>query len=504
MIGVLLARVSTEEQATALPAQTRRLQEYATKMNFSCTEEHEFHESAWSPNEHQEMQRVLKSLENRKEVVAVVLDKVDRLTRDFNDSYRTIMGLLHSGKIEVHFPSDNLVLTRDSSAADYFKLGIDVLLAKYYSDSIRDNVRRVLDHKALSGEWPHKAPPGYKNITVGVDRLGKDIKDIVPDEERSGFIRRIYELRVEGKSAASIAKAVRGEGLLSAGKANHPYTKSQIEEILKNPFYKGTMLRKGNLLQHRYTPLVPEWLWDEAQQINLERRSRRIKTMSREFIFSGIIRCAMCGYTVGCDIKKERYVYLKCTEYGGKHGALRVNEQKIIPQILRVLESIRVPEDELPAIIKHLRKAYELEQRHYSGTIKSAQREHEEIAGKLRLMYSDRLEGRISPTEFDAMAASFKTRQAALSEVMASRDQADGEFIADASTVLELASRAPQLFMSSNVADKRRLLNFVVSNLELDGENLLIKLKAPFDAIAECSQNDDWLRRSGSNRRPNG
>ena len=76
------------------------------------------------------------------------------------------------------------------------------------------------------------------------------------------------------------------------------------------------------------------------------------------------------------------------------------------------------------------------------------------------------------------------------------------QFLITASSVMELASRAGELFAGSKVEDKRHLLSLLVSNLELEGEKLHFKLKAPFDAIAGCSKNNIWLLRSGSNRRP--
>ena len=69
----------------------------------------------------------------------------------------------------------------------------------------------------------------------------------------------------------------------------------------------------------------------------------------------------------------------------------------------------------------------------------------------------------------------------------------DKSFIVTSFYLLEVAHRATTLFKSSRPALKARLLRFLVSNLEVNGKNLSIKLKTPFDTIAECSQNDNWL-----------
>ena len=45
---------------------------------------------------------------------------------------------------------------------------------------------------------------------------------------------------------------------------------------------------------------------------------------------------------------------------------------------------------------------------------------------------------------------------------------------------MSLAARSKEIFMSSEVSEKRQILNFVFQNLKLDGKNLLVDLREPF------------------------
>jgi hypothetical protein len=56
-----------------------------------------------------------------------------------------------------------------------------------------------------------------------------------------------------------------------------------------------------------------------------------------------------------------------------------------------------------------------------------------------------------------------------------------------ANTVLSLASRARDIFESSEVDEKRQLLNFVFQNLELKEKKLSVTLREPFKIIKEAS-----------------
>jgi|GEM_PF-5662570 len=80
MKAFLLARVSTDDQKDALPAQTYRLTEYAKRMNyeFDLTE---IKESAYKDTRN-EFKSIVDRIKDCKEKVIVVFDKIDRYTRD--------------------------------------------------------------------------------------------------------------------------------------------------------------------------------------------------------------------------------------------------------------------------------------------------------------------------------------------------------------------------------------------------------------------------------------
>jgi hypothetical protein len=63
-------------------------------------------------------------------------------------------------------------------------------------------------------------------------------------------------------------------------------------------------------------------------------------------------------------------------------------------------------------------------------------------------------------------------------------------------TLLNICSRAPELFESSKVEQKRQLINFLLSNLKLRGKTLEFELKKPFDVLVNlqnCKNRSAWL-----------
>ena len=163
--------------------------------------------------------------------------KIDRYTRDaIQQEVKALNDLVKSGKIELHFPDDNLIITKDSPATDLFRLGIGVALSKYYSDSIKDNIARRFSQMLNDGLWIGYAPVGYLNVHKG--SITKPIKSIEVDPLRAPFITEIYEKRSTGMSYSAIVRLVNSEGM--TGKSGKPMTKSNVERILHNSFYYGS------------------------------------------------------------------------------------------------------------------------------------------------------------------------------------------------------------------------------------------------------------------------
>lgn len=63
--------------------------------------------------------------------------------------------------------------------------------------------------------------------------------------------------------------------------------------------------------------------------------------------------------------------------------------------------------------------------------------------------------------------------------------KADHNFYVTANIIMNLAGRAKEIFESSEVDEKRQLLNFVFQNLKFDGKNLFIHTCEPFSAMLE-------------------
>jgi hypothetical protein len=61
------------------------------------------------------------------------------------------------------------------------------------------------------------------------------------------------------------------------------------------------------------------------------------------------------------------------------------------------------------------------------------------------------------------------------------------------STILDIASRAYELFKSSEQDKKRAILKLLFSNFFLSGKTLVFTVVKPFDEVLKCGERPIWL-----------
>ncbi|CAN5352560.1 hypothetical protein BH10PAT1_BH10PAT1_7300 [soil metagenome] len=69
---------------------------------------------------------------------------------------------------------------------------------------------------------------------------------------------------------------------------------------------------------------------------------------------------------------------------------------------------------------------------------------------------------------------------------------AEDNYYITANYLLELTERAYELFMSSEMVEKRELIKLVLSNLTLEDKKLRFEAQKPFDTILSFADSQLW------------
>lgn len=130
-------------------------------------------------------------------------------------------------------------------------------------------------------------------------------------------------------------------------------TLGNIYLILQNTFYYGVFeypLKSGNFYTGKHEPIITKELFDMVQQ---QIKSQVIKSEGKEFAFTRLMTCGLCGSGISADEKFKklkdgsvnRHVYYICTKSKDRNCKCgSINEEDLLKQFEQLLNNIDLDE----------------------------------------------------------------------------------------------------------------------------------------------------------------
>ncbi|RUR13509.1 recombinase family protein [Legionella sp. km772] len=477
---VLYTRVSSKEQEKegfSIPAQQKLLRTYAIENQFLVAKEFQDIETA-KQSGRVGFADMMNFLTANPTIKTLLVEKTDRLYRNLKD-WVTIEEL----DLEVHFVKENEVLSESSRSTEKFMHGIRVLMAKNYIDNLSEETRKGMNEKAEQGIWPSFAPLGYLNVT-GDD--GKKI--IIPDKENAQFIVQLYEWYGSGKySIKELSKMAKESGMIFR-KSKNPVNKSTIQKILRNRIYMGEFEWNQKVHKGNHQPLVDAELWEQCQQILSGRYSVRTKSTKHQFAFSGLITCGHCHSGLVGEIKKGKYIYYHCTGHKGKCPEPYVREEVLEEKFSSIVKKLQFTPEALEWIKEALLQSNQDVRQFHDEAITRLQAEYQKLESRIQAMYIDKLDGKILGDFFESMSSKWREEQSVLLSNIQKHQNASQHYLLEGIQLIELARNAYSLFIQQVPIEKRRLLQFLVSNSSWAHQELQVELRQPFDLIMKLTE----------------
>lgn len=488
---VLYARVSSKEQEKegySIPAQLELLRNYATKQNMKIVKEFEDVETAKCAGR-TNFNEMIKFLKSSKDCKTILVEKTDRLYRNIPD-YATVDDL----KIDIHYVKENSILSPNSHSSQKFMQGIKVLMARQYIQNLSEEVIKGLTQKAKEGYVTGKPPYGYKKL---------DKKISVIDKEKAPFVTRAFELYAEGNlSLSKLSCQLYNEGYIFKDNCPKAY-KSQLEHILKNPFYYGMVVFKGVLYEGKHDPLITKELFD-LTQLAFRKDNKPKHVTAKEFLFSGMIKCANCGCNLSGEIKKGKYIYYSCT--GGKGECpqqhIYIPETKLENQIIEALGKIYITQEHKQWILQALRECFVDEQKYMQEQLNSLNAKKQKLRARIDGLYLDKIDGKISEEFWLERHNNWTEALLTVQNNINAYERANIDFIEEGAKFLKICSEIKDLYLYGNNKERKQLISYVLQNLTFEGENLNYEYKKPFDIFAKGLNRNKKLPRLDSNQQP--
>jgi len=333
----MYTRVSSREQQLegfSLLAQSKLLREYAENNELRIVRSFEDVETAKASGRKQ-FDEMTKYLKRSRSCRVLLVEKTDRLYRNFRDAVA-----VEDLDVKVHFVKEGQVISKDSKSQAVLIYGFNIVLARHYSNNLREEVKKGMREKALQGIYPGHAPFGYRN--------NKADRTIDVDPIDAPIVIRIYELYATGlHSLSSLVRAMRME-------TGRKISRNNMHLILKNVFYTGFFEWSGQTYPGTHPLFLDHALFERVQSVLGSHN--RPKYSKQKIAFRGIMRCAYDGCMITGDVQKGKYVYYRCTGNHGKCELPRFREEDMAERLGEPLKGLQMPKDAVTRIISTVNK----------------------------------------------------------------------------------------------------------------------------------------------------
>lgn len=354
-------------------------------------------------------------------IEGIIVKDLSRLSRHSARAQLFVEELTMKG-IELISIGDNFNNLKDDDSM----LGITTWANEKLVKDTSKKVKAVIYSRQKEGKWICNIPYGYKRI------YGKKHSFEI-DEVASVYVKRIFDLYVNGYGGQSIAKIFNDEGIPtptenmerirqenglepSKRSISPMWSGTLVKRIISNEFYIGTLVQRKQrsvgihgkrvnrdkseniIFENHHEPIIDKKTFYLAQRLKQERATKHHKGVRKyNNIFTGLVYCSQCGkpLTARSGVHKRRYYV--CSTYNA-FGADYCNNNRIYQDELIEFVKVYLRQcrhglagaiENLDSIIKK-----ELEQvcdTNSISTIEALQKEYDKNGNELKLLMEQKV-----------------------------------------------------------------------------------------------------------------
>jgi site-specific DNA recombinase len=464
-------RVSTQKQGQGVSLQEQRasIERYAARHGLTICAWFEELETA-AKRGRPIFTGMLRDLRKGK-ADGIIIHKIDRGARNLKD-WADLGELIDRGH-DVHFATETLDLT---SRGGRLSADIQAVVAADYIRNLREETRKGFYGRLRQGLCPMRAPVGY------LDRGGGKPKE--PDPIKAPLVHRAFELYATGEySLETLRQEAARIGLRNL--AGKPLSLNGISTLLNNPFYVSIMRIEKTKETFRgiHTPIITTALFERVQDILHGRVAPR--TQKHLFLFRRMFRCAHCGRVLSGERQKGR-VYYSC--HTAACPTTGVREDRADEKFRDEFSYVVFADHEIPSIEQEIRDLTSQNSSRLAEMRQSLELQRGQLHARQDRLIDAYVEKLIDKDAFEMRRGALLFEDTRLKEQIAALSDGQDNSTDDALKLFERIKTLYSAYISSDVDEKRVLVDSTTSNRTVDGKTLAFELKSPFREVAHRSK----------------
>ena len=465
-----------ERQVLSIEAQLAELREFAKQNELFIVREFTESKTAKEPGR-EVFNSMLLEIE-KGNASGILAWNPDRLARNSIDGGRIIY-LVDTEKIQsLKFPT----FWFEATPQGKFMLSVAFGQAKYYTDNLRENILRGIRQKIRRGELSAKAPLGYFNEPR--------LRTIEHDKKTFHKVKEVLSAFATGNyTLTQIRDKMFSLGLVGS-RSGKKMSLSSVEHILKNPFYYGHFLYRGELHQGSHKPMITKKLFDQIQEALKDNGKPRKKPKVKDFPFLGFAKCGECGYAITAEkqVKKSglEFVYYHCTHKSktqkcSQRGFLR--EEKLAEQIKEQCQKVSLPDVWRDRFLDKL-KVWGNENRQTSNLFaQNLKKKIDELKTKISRLTDAYLEGTFELSEFQQKKNSLTSEKKTLEEKLSDFERKGNHWLELTRNWIIEANQAKNFVLEGNFSEMQNFLKKIGSNRRILNQRLFVDFKKPWNYL---------------------
>lgn len=264
--AVIYCRVSTKEQVdegNSLSTQEKICREYCVRNEYDIAEIFLEQGESAKTADRTELQKLLTYCADKKNrVKAVVIYKLDRLSRN-TDDYSQLRLLLKRYGVEIKSTSEHF----ENTPVGRFMENTMANVAQFDNDIRSERCAGGMKDAMRDGRYVWMATVGYDNVKIG----GR--ATIAQNEIMAPLILKTFELIARNTySTEEVRRIMTKEGLLN--KKGKPFSKAYFYTMLTNELFAGWIVKFGERHKGTFTPIISQELFNQVQRI-LKNKGRK-------------------------------------------------------------------------------------------------------------------------------------------------------------------------------------------------------------------------------------